>query len=61
MNKLKNIYRIVAKIPEFGLHIAYFADDNEFKAMNQMIDKHDITKYDIKSVSLFKKQKDQTQ
>ena len=54
MNRLKNIYRIVAKIPGYGLHIEYFADDNVFKAMSQMIDKHEITKYDIRSVSLFK-------
>ena len=56
MNKLKKIFRIVAKIPDKGLHVAYIADDNEFKAMKRMIDKHDITKYDIKSISLFKKQ-----
>lgn len=55
MNELKNIYRIVAEISDFGLHIEYFADDNEFKAMSQIIDKYDITKYDIKSVSLYKK------
>ena len=54
MNKLKKIYRVVAKIPDKGLHIAYIADDNEFKAMKRMIDKHDITKYDIKSVSWLK-------
>ena len=55
MDKLKNVYKLVAQIPDFGLHIEYFADDNEFKAMDKMIDKYDITKYDIKSVSLFKK------
>ena len=32
MNKLKKIFRIVAKIPDKGLHVAYIADDNEFKA-----------------------------
>ena len=57
MNELKNVYRIVAEVPDFGLHIEYFADDNEFKAMSQMIDKYDITKYDIKSVSLYEKHK----
>ena len=58
MNKLKKIFRIVAKIPDKGLHVAYIADDNEFKAMKRMIDKHDITKYDIKSVSWLKTQGD---
>ena len=55
MNELKNIYRIVAEIPGYGLHVEYFADDNDYKAMHKMIDKHDITKHDIKSVSLYKK------
>jgi len=55
MNKLKNVYKIVAQIPGYGLHIAYYSADNDYEAMHKMIDKHDITKHDIKSISLSKK------
>ena len=54
-NKLEKIYRIVAKIPSIeGLHVAYYSANSDYQAMNKMIDRHDITIHDIKSVSWYK-------
>jgi len=59
MNRVKNVYKIVAEIPDYGLHIAYYSADNDYEAMYKMIDKHDITKHDIKSISLSKRGKNE--
>jgi len=53
-----NIYRIVAKIPNIqGLHVAFYGAKNEYQAIFQMLNQFEMmSRYDIKSISLFKKE-----
>ena len=46
------VYKIIMKLSNTGVHIAYYSAINEFFAMHKAMNKHDIPLNNIISVSL---------
>jgi hypothetical protein len=50
--KKDNVYKIIMKLSNTVVHIAYYSAINEFFAMHKAMNKHDIPLNNIISVSL---------
>ena len=50
--KKDNVYKIIMKLSNTGVHIAYYSAINEFFATHKAMNKHDIPLNNIIRVSL---------